>query len=756
MGYISKENFEKIYIKIRQDSIENNSSVLIFVSPSADSICAAKVLLTLLKIDNIAHQIIPISGWSDLSKANQNKIESNEELRTVIMINCGGLVDLTEFLSFSEILTVYIIDSHRPYNLSNIYSTNQIVIVDDGDIEDDMADIQKAYEELEYDTDSSSSSEDDDEDEDEEEEEEEEEEIINVEDDNDNENVDTTNLRNNDNTNNRKTRKRTLDESIDEYQARRMKRLKKRQKKQQNRRIISEYYSAGTYFGMSASDMLYILATQLARTDINILWLAIVGLTDQYINGRIGHEKYLIQAQGYREDVLKFSTSVINKNENGDSENTLSLDESLNTEDIFSFNTLNSGSINGTVISAHTSSSDEILRVEDDYRLMLWRHWSLFEAMYHSSYVATKLGIWRQEGKRRLNELLLKMGFPLNQCQENYTEMDINLKKILPQKLEDMAPMFGLNEISYPSFVKQHGYKCTLSASDTVYSLNALLNRGWDFAKRIAAQEIIPTPVLPHNSSRVTERDSMNRGGLVGETFENIMDIVDPDAIYHSNTTSTTVSLNGSSTENETEEEKEEEWMEGFYMAYDALDNIDLMLYGIKSAIHLQRAIVHTGLTILEHNPSMLLKNFRFVVIGSDSVRNGLSNGTSGLGLEDNYGLFGKSVMHLEQLATFLGSAWREHGKRRSRSSKALVTAAQNDSRDTYLVVGIIPSSLGAVSHTQRNTFGLAFQNTAQRTNARVKHDSFDASVIEVKKEDLKTFIEQLQSSVLLNNDDYI
>jgi len=83
------------------------------------------------------------------------------------------------------------------------------------------------------------------------------------------------------------------------------------------------------------------------------------------------------------------------------------------------------------------------------------------------------------------------------------------------------------------------------------------------------------------------------------------------------------------------------------------------MLYGIKSAIHLQRAIVHTGLTILEHNPSMLLKNFRFVVIGSDSVRNGLSNGTSGLGLEDNYGLFGKSVMHLEQLATFLGSAWR-------------------------------------------------------------------------------------------------
>jgi len=50
MGYISKENFEKIYIKIRQDAIENNSSVLIFVAPSADSICAAKVLLVSIEV----------------------------------------------------------------------------------------------------------------------------------------------------------------------------------------------------------------------------------------------------------------------------------------------------------------------------------------------------------------------------------------------------------------------------------------------------------------------------------------------------------------------------------------------------------------------------------------------------------------------------------------------------------------------------------------------------------------------------------
>jgi len=149
--------------------------------------------------------------------------------------------------------------------------------------------------------------------------------------------------------------------------------------------------------------------------------------------------------------------------------------------------------------------------------------------------------------------------------------MEIGLKKILPEKLEDMAPMFGLNEISYPSFVKQHGYKCTLSASDTVYSLNALLNRGWDFAQRIATQEIIPTPILSHSSSRVTERETLDRGGMVGEPLGNIMDIVDPDAIYHSSLTNSS-HTGGSPSDDDDDEEKDEDWMEGFYMAYDALE----------------------------------------------------------------------------------------------------------------------------------------------------------------------------------------
>lgn len=36
---------------------------------------------SLLKADYIAHKIVPVSGYTDLSKANQNLIENIEEVR---------------------------------------------------------------------------------------------------------------------------------------------------------------------------------------------------------------------------------------------------------------------------------------------------------------------------------------------------------------------------------------------------------------------------------------------------------------------------------------------------------------------------------------------------------------------------------------------------------------------------------------------------------------------------------------------------
>ena len=55
--------------------------------------------------------------------------------------------------------------------------------------------------------------------------------------------------------------------------------------------------------------------------------------------------------------------------------------------------------------------------------------------------------------------------------------MDMDLKKGLVSKLEDIAPEYGLVELSYPSFMRCFGYRShPLSAADSVEGIGALLD----------------------------------------------------------------------------------------------------------------------------------------------------------------------------------------------------------------------------------------------------------------------------------------
>lgn len=55
--------------------------------------------------------------------------------------------------------------------------------------------------------------------------------------------------------------------------------------------------------------------------------------------------------------------------------------------------------------------------------------------------------------------------------------MDMDLKKQLLSKLSDIAPEYGLVELSYPSFMRCYGYRSQpLSAADAVEAVSALLD----------------------------------------------------------------------------------------------------------------------------------------------------------------------------------------------------------------------------------------------------------------------------------------
>ena len=89
----------------------------------------------------------------------------------------------------------------------------------------------------------------------------------------------------------------------------------------------------------------------------------------------VGHAQYLVAVQHCRDEVMRLNADVDENGGTGD----LKMDSTR-------------------------------LMVEDEFRFVLLRHWTLYDAMFYSSYVACRLGVWRERGAKRLAQMLALMG----------------------------------------------------------------------------------------------------------------------------------------------------------------------------------------------------------------------------------------------------------------------------------------------------------------------------------------------------------
>ncbi|CAO3590605.1 unnamed protein product [Absidia cylindrospora] len=575
---------------------------------------------SLLKSDIIQHKIVPVSGYKDLQKANEELVAKDEQLRTIIMINCGGLVDVADILKLNDQMSLFIFDSHRPIHLDNIVGGNNVCVFDDDDENEKMEELINIYEELFY-HDSSDEGDDDD------------------------------NKKHNDNDDENEDEDDDEDETDDERgqsdrprQRRRLNedtRLNKRAQQKEREGRLQDYYSTSYHVNSSAGQM-YILATQLNKTNNELLWLAITGVTAQYIFERNDTTKYMQYVKRFSDDVALFNIS--------------------------------------THETSGSTKAEDSIQCEDEYRFMLFRHWSLYDSMFHSGYVASKLGVWREFGQKRLNNMFAKMGFSLQQCHQVYTHMDMELKNILRNKIETVAPLYGLTDICFPSFSRTYGWKYSLSASDIVYALATLLETSPSAAAALGEP--------------VNWNDDQDWGELEDTTNDHPEDL-------------------GSV--------RRKWWMRNFYTAYDSLNSIDGIRRGISLCMKIQKAIVRQGTSIIDKKNTRMLKTFRMVLIkdGPDLP------------------LF-QHPLTLSKLALFLTDAFREHGRR----NLPFVISSLDEEHDSYLVVA--NTGAAAFGDIRKNRFGIAFQMASVETNARTSFDSFETSVLQIHKNDLEHFLEKL------------
>mgnify|MGYP000142923268 CR=1 FL=1 len=128
-----------------------------------------------------------------------------------------------------------------------------------------------------------------------------------------------------------------------------------------------------------------------------------------------------------------------------------------------------------SVFDVMCMTSSVFVTLTHRYRVMLLRHWTLYDSLYHSPYVATRLGVWKEHGKKKLNLFLAKMAVALDECQQAYSFMSVRTKKLLRERLEAEAGALGLSQMLHSSFTMQHETNFQVCASDVVYGLAALL-----------------------------------------------------------------------------------------------------------------------------------------------------------------------------------------------------------------------------------------------------------------------------------------
>ena len=56
---------------------------------------------------------------------------------------------------------------------------------------------------------------------------------------------------------------------------------------------------------------------------------------------------------------------------------------------------------------------------------MMMRHWTLYDSMFYSNYLAPRLGIWSESGKKELHRFIALMGIPLDEAKQKYKYMSV-------------------------------------------------------------------------------------------------------------------------------------------------------------------------------------------------------------------------------------------------------------------------------------------------------------------------------------------
>ena len=716
--------YEIINNKIKKNP---NKKIIIITSMGIDSLTSLRILVGLFKSDVIPYEIIPVQNYEEVEKEILNCQKIEEEILGFVFINCVGEFDFSKywFCQEKQILTL-IAESKRPLHHQNLRNKKNIVIIDDGSnnleccpTEKEMEIIRQKVINLEdNETKKTLNLDKNGEDEDKKDEKNEEGENLyqinekskeeknseNNEEDEKNETEKSAENKKNDNESKskkkiikkrndiddedfnelKKEEKDSLDEIADEVSAKPEKESLNESKNENNeenaeeneensqeRKInekikeieeinlkVNEYYG-GSYYGLPSTYIFYSIAHQLHKENTYYLWYLIISMTDEYLRYHISDKKYDKMYAICQNEVLR-------------------IEKKKSKED----DTLK--------IYKSTAKEGKTILIGSDYKLILYRHWNLYDSFIYSTYPLGILSTWKEPGKAEVQKIFAYMGIPLSEARQKYRYMKNEYLDTFRDKIIDVSKKFFLNEIIFHSFIYQFDNNTEMSASDCVYLLSCLIECPFEEFNNI---EIEDDDFLGDDNSNISE-DEIEKNDKIeigdGVQDENIDNLISKKNKNKENT------------------------LKKFWMAYRflSLKKLNMTNGLIDIAIKFQIALTNNATSILDKNGVKNEQKFRYSIVSGN--------------LSDDSRYF-HYPGNLERLCLVISETYKQI-KGRKIENKPYLLAYIDIENKSYVIDG----NLGCNKRDdeEKNTFPLQFKFVAKKLKIPVSYDYSTEEII--------------------------
>ena len=722
-----------------------NTKIIIIVSMSIDSATALRILVGLFQSDVIPYEIIPVPNYDEVDKEILNCQKNQDEITGFVFINCIGEMDLTKYWFCQERNIISLIaDTKRPIHHQNIRNSTNILVIDDGmnnidycPTEQEMeivrqrvievnnnnekdnkkdeaeeegeAEEEKNEEEGEnfYKIDDNKSKEDkveENDDENEEEKEGEENEEKSEKNDGNNkkkiikkrtdiDDQEFNELKDESNESNKEVdpldkiaeevsvqgEKKSLNDENEEKEENEKDEQDEQEKKindkihqiQEINYKVNEYYG-GSYYGLPSTYIFYSIAHQLHKENTNYLWYLIISLTDEYLRYHISDKKYDSLYGICQSEVLR-----IEKKKSRD-------DDTLK-------------------IYKSTAKEGKSILIGSDYKLILYRHWNLYESFIYSSYPLGILSTWKEPGKGEVQKIFAYMGIPLSEAKQKYRYMKNEYLDTFKDKIIDVSKKFFLNDIIFHSFIYQFDNNTEMSASDCVYLLSCLIEYPFEEFNDI---EIEDDEFLGDNNSDISDDEQGKNDGNNDNNIEQ----------------------NNNENNINKKIKRKDNSLKKFWMAYRflSLKKLNMTNGLIDIAIKFQIALTNNATSILDKNGVKNEQKFRYSIVSGN------------LSEESRYFLY---PGNLERLCIVISETYKQLRGKKVENKPYLLAYIDADNK-TYIIDGNL--GCNKKDDEEKNTFPIQFKFVAKKLNIPVSYNYSTEEIITINKDDLYSFINQI------------